>query len=163
MQRAWIKVEDIVKLESVSLPPKAANNLKPGLKAKWKKILQQATECAELSREKRLENFSFAALFKGKWGYYDENTKVVKEKSKIVLVNEEIEDVEKEPEVLKGKEWKPSDLLNLWNNNSIVQKVNIEDWSCDICSKYFPYVQNIIKDHLKFHHIDMQVSINRVI
>ena len=69
------------------------------------------------------------------------------------------EDIEKEPEVLRGKEWKPSDLLNLWNNNSIVQKVNIEDWSCDICSKYFPYVQNIIKDHLKFHHIDMQVCI----
>ena len=146
-------------MEDIKQPPKGSSNMRPGLKLKWKKILSMAVDCAELGREERLEKYSFAALYDGKWGYYDENTKVVKEKSKIVLVNEEIEDIEKEPEVLKGKEWKPSDLLNLWNNNSIVQKVNIEDWSCDICSKYFPYVQNIVKDHLKFHHIDMQVNI----
>ena len=48
-----------------------------------------ASECFKLDREKRLEQFSFAALFDGKWGYYDENTKVVKGKSKLTLVNED--------------------------------------------------------------------------
>ena len=155
IKRAWIKVEDIVKFESIDLPPKSSSTIKPALKIKWKKILAMASECFKLDREKRLEQFSFAALFDGKWGYYDENTKVVKGKSKLTLVNEDETEKIKEKQInLVGK---PSDLISLWNNNLTAQKFNIDEWICDICTKYFPYVENVIVSHLKFHHMDVEV------
>ena len=157
IKRAWIKVEDIGKLESIDHPPKSSTSIKPALKIKWKKILAMASECFQLDREKRLEQFSFAALFDGKWGYYDENTKVIKGKSKLTLINEdETEKIKEDHKTLDSVD-KPSDLIALWNNNLTAQKFNTDEWICDICTKYFPYVENVILSHLKFHHMDVEV------
>ena len=157
IKRAWIKIEEIEKFESIDLPPKSSISMKPALKVRWKKILAMASECFELDREKRLEQFSFAALFDGKWGYYDETTKVVKGKSKVILVNEVETDNIKEDQKPSNIVWKPSDLISLWNNNSSASKINTDEWICDICTKYFPYVENVVVSHLKFHHMDVEV------
>lgn len=158
IKRAWIKIEEIEKFESIDLPPKSSNSMKPALKVRWKKILAMASECFELDREKRLKQFSFAALFDGKWGYYDESTKVVKGKSKLILVNEdETDNINEKPSNLV---WKPSDLISLWNNNSCAPNINTDEWICDICTKYFPYVENVVVSHLKFHHMDVEVIFN---
>ena len=82
VKRAWIRVGDIVKLDDVDKPPKLPSSLRPCLQKKWRKILSQAEECSKLEREQRLERFSFAALFDGKWGYYDEHTSIQKGKKK---------------------------------------------------------------------------------
>ena len=156
VKRAWIKVEEIEKLDSITHPPRSSPVIKTALKVKWKKILTMAIECFNLEREKRLEQFSFAALYDGKWGYYDENTKVVKGKSKLTLINEneteKTRDEQNQPKLV----WKPSDLIPLWNNKCS-HKINTEEWVCDICRKYFPYVENVVVNHLKFHHMDVQV------
>ena len=157
IKRAWIKVEDIEKFDCIDLPPKSSTSIKPALKVKWKKILAMASECSKLTREQRLEQFSFAALFDGKWGYYDENTKVVKGKSKLTLINEDENENMKEDPDPSPLVWKPSDLISLWNNNSGAQKINTDEWICDICKKYFPYVENVVVSHLRFHHMDVKV------
>ena len=157
IKRAWIKIEDIEKFESIDLPPKSSNSIKPALKVKWKKILAMASECSKLDREKRLEQFSFATLFDGKWGYYDESTKVVQGKSKLTLVNEVETDNLNKDQKPSNLVWKPSDLISLWNNNSSAPKINTDEWICDICTKYFPYVENVVVSHLKFHHMDVEV------
>ena len=157
IKRAWIKIEDIEKFISIDLPPKSSTSMKPALKVKWKKILAMASECFKLDREKRLEQFSFAALFDGKWGYYDESTKVVQGKSKLTLVNEVETDNINEDQSPSNLVWKPSDLISLWNNNSSAPKINTDEWICDICTKYFPYVENVVVSHLKFHHMDVEV------
>ena len=115
VKRAWTKVEDILKLEDVEKPPKVPS-LRLGLQKKWKKILAMAGECTKLEREERLEKFSFAALFDGKWGYYDEHSKIQKSKKRVSLENSKPKE---EKNILDAVEdWKPSDLLKLWNNNS---------------------------------------------
>ena len=154
VKRAWIRVEEVFKLEDIKQPPKGSTNMRPGLKLKWKKILNMASDCAELGREERLEKYSFAALFDGKWGYYDENTKIVKGKK---APTDESTNTATDASPKVSKNWKPSDLLNLWNNNSLLEKVNTEEWVCDLCQKYFPYVENVVLDHLRFHHMDIQV------
>ena len=155
-------MEDLVKLLDIAQPPKASASIKPGLKIKWKKILGMATECFELPREKRLEKFSFAALFDGKWGYYDENSKVEKN-GKVVNVDTTLDDdFSYKNEIPKNVDtnWKPSKLLSLWNNNEITSKISMDEWTCNMCNKKFPYVENIVLGHISFHHLDLQVSSN---
>ena len=153
VKRAWIKVEDILKLEDVEKPPKVPS-LRPGLQKKWKKILTMAGECAKHEREERLEKFSFAALFDGKWGYYDEHSKIQKSKKRVSLENSKPKEEEKILDV--QKDWKPSDLLKLWNDKSGATSGSLEEWKCNVCFKLFPYVENIVIQHLKFHHMSLE-------
>ena len=153
VKRAWIRVEDTIKLEDVGKPPKAPS-LRPCLQKKWKKILAMAGECIKLEREERLEKFSFAALFDGKWGYYDEHSKVQKSKRKVSLENIKPKEEKKILDVEPN--WKPSDLLKLWNNNSGATGGSLEEWKCNVCFKFFPYVENIVIQHLKFHHMSLE-------
>ena len=156
VKRAWIRVEELVKFERIDQPPRCSTSTKPGLKVKWKKILAMAAQCSHLSREQRLEQFSFAALFDGKWGYYDENTTKVERKKKVQLDNESSTTATNESKPVI-KDWKPSDLLNLWHNNQRVERVEVDEWMCNMCHKYYPYVENIIVKHLKFHHMNIEV------
>ena len=152
VKRAWVRVEELVRFEKIDEPPKGSSVIKASLKGKWKKILSMASECAKLSREQRLEQFSFAALYDGKWGYYDENTKLHGKKK---VPQEQAPTVESSAPV--QKEWKPSDLLNLWNNNTGSEKITVDEWTCNMCQKRYPYVENIIVKHLKFHHMNVEV------
>merc|ERR1711936_255521 len=46
--------------------------MKNSLKAKLKVATETATQAFNMTEEKRLERFSFASLFRGKWGSYIE-------------------------------------------------------------------------------------------
>ena len=156
VKRAWIRVADIFKFHDIKTPPKAVTNIKPGLKIKWKKILSMAADCFELGREERLEKYSFAALFDGEWGYYDETTNINKLKKN--GANVDIDKKEDSEAVDQIAELKPSSLLHLWNNNIVSDKLSFDDWTCDMCLKKFPYVENIVFNHLQFHHLTIKVS-----
>ena len=157
VKRAWIKVGDIVKLDDVDKPPKATSSLRPSLQKKWRKILSMAGECSRLEREERLERFSFAALFDGKWGYYDEHTKIEKGRKKHSLDSSKPKPEEEEKKNMElQKTWKPSKLLKLWNNNPGHVGRNFDEWKCDVCSKLLPYDENIVTQHLLFHHMSLQ-------
>ena len=154
VKRAWIRVEELVRFERVEEPPsKGSSVIKASLKVKWKKILSMAAQCSKLNREQRLEQFSFAALYHGKWGYYDENTKLQGKKK---VASEPDSALETSAKHLR--ESKPSDLLNLWNNNDCQERVTVDEWTCNMCQKCYPYVENIIVKHLKFHHMNVEVS-----
>ena len=159
VKRAWIKVGDILKLEDVDKPPKVTTRLRPCLRRKWKKILAMADDCHRLDREERLEKFSFAALFDGKWGYYDEYSNFQKGKKKLSLENAKPNPTDGKQTPDQKTNWKPSDLLNLWTSKTGagggVGKT-FDEWQCDICSKLFPYDENIVTRHLLFHHMSIQ-------
>merc|ERR1711913_32600 len=76
MGRAWVKTENVKKMGS-ELEPPVKMAIKPQMKVRIEHALQMATNARKLSREERLEKYSFVALFKGKWGtnkYSDSST-----------------------------------------------------------------------------------------
>jgi len=71
VSRAWVKSDVIIKITMPIHPPK--NTIKSReVKAKLANAVQMATDAKTMSREERLEKYSFAALFKGKWGIYSD-------------------------------------------------------------------------------------------
>ena len=79
VNRSWIRVEDLVKMEDAKKPPKDVRN--PKLKTRWNKATNMAVQCLSLDREKRIEKYSFAALYDGKWGHYSDDEDAEKLKS----------------------------------------------------------------------------------
>merc|ERR1719317_1631962 len=61
--------EDILKITLPIEPPK--NTIKSAsIRNKLANAIKMATDAKHMTREARLEKYSFAALFKGKWGAY---------------------------------------------------------------------------------------------
>lgn len=105
---------DVVKMDSPSdLPPKMKSK-KP---KSWCKALDMATICFSLAREQKLARYSFAVLFKGKWGSHEakakQKAKKKKEKAE-AKPKPEVKPVEVED---KMEIKKPSQLLNLWSQD----------------------------------------------
>jgi len=69
VSRAWVKKDDIMKITLPAQPPK--NTIKSATtKTKLTNAIKMATDAKLMTREARLEKYSFAALFRGKWGAY---------------------------------------------------------------------------------------------
>eukprot|EP00090_Calanus_glacialis_P004476 TRINITY_DN13343_c0_g1_i1.p1 TRINITY_DN13343_c0_g1~~TRINITY_DN13343_c0_g1_i1.p1 ORF type:complete len:1130 (-),score=297.53 TRINITY_DN13343_c0_g1_i1:489-3797(-) len=69
VSRAWVKKEDIMKITLPVQPPK--NTIKSAVtRNKLTNAIKMATDAKLMTREERLEKYSFAALFRGKWGTY---------------------------------------------------------------------------------------------
>ena len=71
VSRAWIKSELIMKITLPIDPPKSIVKSKE-IKMKLGNAIQMATHANMMTREERLEKYSFAALFNGKWGIYSD-------------------------------------------------------------------------------------------
>ena len=172
VNRSWTRAEDLAKMEDVTKPPKVYTN--PKLKKRWGKASNMASECLALTCEDRIEKYSFAALFDGKWGYYPEDEDSRSKKSKKIkkqILTDTTESgsrsnsLEKNKGFLKTKsrhDWKPSQLLNLWNSPlKISVKDTPDDWTCDICHKFTPYVENLVVQHLKEHRMTLEDYIRK--
>lgn len=73
VSRAWVKADNIIKMTVPIEQPKSSTSPKAGpLKNKLVTAIEMATDAKRMSREERLEKYSFAALFKGKWGDYSD-------------------------------------------------------------------------------------------
>jgi len=80
VSRAWVKSELIMKITLPIDPPK--NNIKSReTKVRLVNAVQMATNAKMMSREERLEKYSFAALFNGKWGIYSDIESDTEERS----------------------------------------------------------------------------------
>ena len=163
VNRSWIKAEDLVKMEDAKKPPKEVRVAK--LKTRWNKATNMAVQCSMLEREKRIEKYSFAALFNGKWGHYsddeeEEQSKSSKKKKQTVeqknnkgLSVSRASTPDKPKLKIKSRhDWKPSQLLNLWTSPTTAHSKDIPgDWTCNICNKIMPYVENLVVEHLDCH------------
>lgn len=77
-----------------------------------------ASPCFPLGREERLEKFSFAVLFKGKWGNYEAEQKAKKEKKKAKAAEKQLKEESKDKVVkvdVKEEPVRPSEALSLWS------------------------------------------------
>ena len=96
--RSWVKTENLNKMVEPIEQPAGWAKIQGSKKLKMKKILEMAQIAMSMPREVRLDKFSFASLFKGKWGKYadltldeeaeDDETEVISsaKKKKIELV-----------------------------------------------------------------------------
>jgi len=75
VSRAWIKTNDIMKMESPIEVPKfnvKSSSTKSTTKSRLMNAIKMAKDAKIMTHEERLERYSFAALFKGKWGEYSD-------------------------------------------------------------------------------------------
>lgn len=92
VSRAWIKSADILTMETPIQIPKCS--IKNGsIKTRLMSAVKIAKEAKIMTHEERLDKYSFAALYKGKWGTYsdidsdDEDTPTKKKKLARKLFN----------------------------------------------------------------------------
>lgn len=100
VSRAWVGTDGLERMVSPTLPPVKVVGSKH---RRWTKAAQMGAQCFVLDRQERLERYSFAALYTGKWGS-KERGKAEKRVVKVSMAAP-AEDV---------NEMKPSELLNLW-------------------------------------------------
>ena len=72
--RSWVKTEDLNKMVEPLEHPASWAKVKGSKTARLKSIFEMAKKAFSISREERLERYSFVALFKGKWGKYADLT-----------------------------------------------------------------------------------------
>ena len=71
VSRAWVETSSILRMSLPVEPPKSLKALKTGpLKNRLSKAINMAEQAKMMRKEERLEKYSFATLFKGKWGLH---------------------------------------------------------------------------------------------
>ena len=71
VSRAWVATSNILRMSLPVEPPKSLKALKTGpLKNRLSKAIDMAEQAKKMRKEERLEKYSFATLFKGKWGVH---------------------------------------------------------------------------------------------
>ena len=88
VSRSWVKTEGLQKMAEPLEEPKGWTKINGSKRQKMRKTLEMAKQAITSPRHQRLERFSFASLYKGKWGKYAD------------LTAEEEEAAEKEEESL---------------------------------------------------------------
>ena len=91
VSRSWVKTEGLQKMAEPLEEPKGWTKINGNKRQKMRKTLEMAKQAMTSPRHQRLERFSFASLYKGKWGKYAD------------LTAEEEEAAEKEEESKKKK------------------------------------------------------------
>ena len=91
VSRSWVKTEGLQKMAEPLEEPKGWMKINGNKRQKMRKTLEMAKQAITSPRHQRLERFSFASLYKGKWGKYAD------------LTAEEEEAAEKEEESKKKK------------------------------------------------------------
>ena len=71
VSRAWIKSSDILNMES-PVQVRKCSIKKGSIKKRLMNAVKMAKEAKIMTPEERLDKYSFAALFKGKWGDYSD-------------------------------------------------------------------------------------------
>ena len=74
VSRAWVATSNILRMSLPVEPPKSLKALKTGpLKNRLSKAINMAEQAKKMRKEDRLEKYSFATLFKGKWGVHPDS------------------------------------------------------------------------------------------
>ena len=74
VSRAWVATSNILRMSLPVEPPKSLKALKTGpLKNRLSKAINMAEQAKKMRKEDRLEKYSFATLFKGKWGIHPDS------------------------------------------------------------------------------------------
>ena len=99
VSRSWVKTEGLQKMAEPLEEPKGWTKINGNKRQKMRKTLEMAKQAMTSPRHQRLERFSFASLYKGKWGKYAD------------LTAEEEEAAEKEEEALSESKKKKIQLV----------------------------------------------------
>ena len=98
VSRAWVETSSILRMSLPVEPPKSLKALKTGpLKNRLSKAINMAEQAKMMRKEERLEKYSFATLFKGKWGLHPDTDSDEDEDT----LDGEMEAVEGTPESFK--------------------------------------------------------------
>ena len=77
MSRSWVRAENVLKLTQPPEQPTVGGGAikkssSSSMKTRFRKALDMVNDCLSLSLKERLNKYSFASLFKGKWGEYSD-------------------------------------------------------------------------------------------
>ena len=161
VSRSWVRAELVEKMSSPVKPPKnlAVKKNTNSMKARFSKATEMAKDCINLTRKERLEKYSFASLFKGKWADYSDissdddtskpNEEKVSQKSRTSKRSRSNTDSNKRPK--KEDVMKNGDGRRGSNDSSF-----LETFECAKCSEKMVYTKFPVQKHLKKHRLDLK-------
>ena len=167
--RAWVDKDHVAKLVDAEDPPKVAQNFKS---ESVKKRLQQAKEMAvdalSLHRIERIEKYSFASLYTGKWGEVSEAEEDVERRNTEIDVDARLVGVgdfrqpetpkkKPQPRKLKRKSKLKKEKRFSKDENQEVGWEAEPNFRCMKCQSDVKFSRNFVTNHLRKHRLDLQV------
>ena len=135
VSRSWVRAEHVQKM-TIPIQQPSSSGMKSSMKGRFKKAVEMADDCMNLTLKERLTKYSFASLFKGKWGEYSD-------------ISSEEEDESKND---KGKQKQKK------NKRSSSQESNEAktEFECEKCLEKVLYRNYQISKHLKKHKMSLK-------
>ena len=146
VSRSWVRSENVLKMiQPVEQPTVGGGAIKKSssssMKSRFKKALTMVDDCMNLSLKERLKKYSFANLFKGKWGEYSDISSDEDDKSET-----------RQPKKSKKKRKESQES----SKSSTDQSFNtFETLKCEKCTEEIIYTKYPIVKHLKKHKLDL--------
>ena len=137
VSRSWVRVEHVQKMSTPIQQPNSGGVMKNSMKSRFKKALEMAHDCIGITLRERLKKYSFASLFKGKWGEYSD------------ISSEDEEETDKKKNKKKNKSRESID-------PSRADRSNLEMLECEKCTENLIYTKYPVVKHLKKHRLTLQ-------
>ena len=140
VSRSWVRRELVEKMTSTSNPPKNLAMRKNSASQKGRMVhaITMATDALSLSLEERLKKYSFASLFKGKWGDYSD-----------VSSDEGSPKKGEEKKARISKKTRPS-------VETPEKKAGLDSFECEKCGEKVIYSKYLVQKHVKKHRMDLK-------
>ena len=145
VSRSWVRAENLQKLTTpIQQPTGSGSSMKSSsMKSRFKKALVKVNDCMNISLKERLQKYSFASLFKGKWGEY----------SDISSDEEDGEDTKTTQTPKKSKERSSSQDMQTPVKDGIN---SLDTFECEKCTEKLIYTKYPVVKHLKKHKLDLR-------
>jgi hypothetical protein len=139
VSRSWVRRELVEKMTSVQTPPKnlAVRKNSASQRGRMAHASSMATDALSLSLESRLKKYSFAALFKGKWGDYSD-------------ISEDEGGAKKEPRTPQKTR------ASVDTPEKRPGQSGLETFECAKCGEKVVYTKYPVQKHLKKHRLDLK-------
>ena len=167
--RAWVDKEHVAKLVDAEDPPKVAQNFKSeSVKKRHQQAKQMAVDALSLHRIERIEKYSFASLYTGKWGELSEAEEDVERRNTEIDVDARLVGVgdfrqpetpkkKPQPRKLKRKSKLKKEKRFSKDENQEVGWEAEPNFRCMKCQSDVKFSRNFVTNHLRKHRLDLQV------
>ena len=171
--RAWIDKDQVTKLVDVEEPPKAQQIFKnDAIKKRFQQAKQMAVDALSLPRIERIEKYSFASLYTGRWGDLseegeediDRRVMEVDVDARLVGVGDFRQPipVKKKPEPRKIKRKKKIMKEKRFLNSSKEDNEELgwemeQNFQCLRCTQDVKFSRNFVANHLRKHRLTLEV------
>jgi len=172
--RAWMNKDLVMKMLDPEEPPKPPIFKNDNIKKRYQHAKSMAVDSVNLPRIERIEKYSFASLYTGKWGDKSDNSEDLDRRSTEIDIDTRLIGIAgfQQPPGMKKK---PAQRKIKRKIKKTKEKrfqggkpeANVEDYSwetnfqCLKCSQEVKFSRNFVKNHLRKHRLNFQEYLDK--